>query len=238
MRLQILVENTSMGEFTGEHGLSVYVEHAGKKYLIDTGATGLYSENAKKLDVDLSEIDAAFLSHAHYDHSGGYNEFFAANGKVKVYLQSAAKIKQYFKIAGPIKKYIGIPEGILERYVDRFEYVDGYKDMGDGVYILPHTTPGLSKRGQHAHMYGMINGKPVVDDFAHEQTVVFEEEDGLYCFNSCSHGGVDNIIEEVKQVFPNKPIKAFIGGFHMMGTLGVKTCSFSEEEVKQVASKL
>ena len=234
MIVKVLVENTSMNGFTGEHGLSFYVEHASKKFLIDTGASGLYSENAKKLNVNLADVDVAFLSHAHYDHSGGYDEFFLQNNSAKVYLQSAAKIKQYFKVAGPIKKYIGIPKGILEKYADRFEYVDGYKDLGDGVYILPHTTKDLYKRGEHAKMYGLVDGQLVVDDFSHEQTVVFKEENKLFCFNSCSHGGVENIIEEIKSVFPNDKIEAFFGGFHMMGTLGVETCSFKEEEVKEV----
>ena len=238
MRVKVLVENTGNEQFAGEHGLSLYIEHNNHKYLIDTGASGLYSENAEKMGVDLSAIDVAFLSHAHYDHSSGYKEFFAINKSAKVYLQTAAKIKQYFKIAGPICKYIGIPKGILEQYEDRFEYVDGYLELDDGVYILPHTTKDLYKRGERAHMYGLVDGKKMVDDFSHEQTVVFEEAESLYCFNSCSHGGVENIIEEVKTVFPNKNIKAFFGGFHMMGALGVDTCAFAEDEVRNIAKIL
>lgn len=238
MNVKVLVENTEYEQYLGEHGLSLYVEYNDKKYLIDTGASGLFSENAKKLGVDLSEIDAAFLSHAHYDHSGGYNEFFALNNKAKVYLQRAAENKQYYKILGSVYKYIGIPKGILEKYSDRFEYVEGYLKLDEGVYILPHTTKNLEERGRHAHMYGLINGKKIVDDFSHEQTVVFEENGDLFCFNSCSHGGVENIIEEIKKVFPDKNVKAFFGGFHMMGTLGVNTCAFKEEDVKEVGQIL
>lgn len=238
MKVTVLVENTSSDNILGEHGLSLYIEHNEKNFLIDTGATGLYSENAKKLNIDLAKVDMAFLSHAHYDHSGGYHEFFGLNHTAKVYLQEACRVKYYYKLAGPIKKYIGIPKGVLEKYNDRFEYVNGYKDLGDGVFICPHTTKGLDLRGKRAHMYGVAGDAVTADDFSHEQTVVFEESDKLYLFNSCSHGGVENIIEEIKSVFPGKEIKAFFGGFHMMGTLGPGTCAFTETEVKTIAQTL
>ena len=87
-------------------------------------------------------------------------------------------------------------------------------------------------------MCSLVGDKVEYDDFSHEQTVVFEEEDGLVCFNSCSHAGVDVIIDEVKKAFPEKKIKAFFGGFHMMGIKGVETCSYSKEEVQAVAKTL
>ena len=87
-------------------------------------------------------------------------------------------------------------------------------------------------------MYTIVDGKTMLDDFKHEQTVVFEEEDGLVCFNGCSHSGVDIAIREVRKAFPNKKIKAYIGGFHMMGIMGASTCSYSKKEVQSVAKKL
>ncbi len=238
MKVTVLVENSAKEGFGCEHGLSLLVEYKGKKYIVDTGASALFSDNADKLGMDLAEVEAGFLSHAHYDHSGGYEALFARNKTAKIYLQSASKDKYYFKILGPVKKYIGIPKGLLEENADRFEYVDGYRDFGNGIYILPHTSKDLYKRGEHAHMYAMREGKTVVDSFDHEQTVVFETGEGLVLFNSCSHGGVENIIEEVKEVFPGKAIKAFFGGFHMMGALGPGTCSFNEAQVKEVGEKL
>ena len=34
-------------------------------------------------------------------------------------------------------------------------------------------------------------------------------------FNSCSHGGADNIIREVQEALPGKKIKALVGAFHL-----------------------
>lgn len=238
MKIKVLVENTAMDGLSSEHGLCLYIEYKGKKYLVDSGASDLFAANAEIIGVDLGQIDMAFLSHAHYDHSGGYARFFEINKKAKVYLQRASKNRQYFKIAGPIKKYIGIPEGMLDKYEDRFEYIDGYAKIDEGIYIVPHSLDGISERAKHTHMCVKINDKIMYDDFKHEQTIVFDDEDGLVCFNSCSHAGVDIVTEEVKKAFPGKKIKAYVGGFHMMGALGTASCSYSKEEVQNIARQL
>ena len=238
MIVKVLVENTDGEKLCGEHGLCLFVEYKNKKYLIDSGASSLFATNADKMGVNLNDIDTAFLSHAHYDHSSGYPEFFTRNKHAKILLQSAAKNRHYFKIAGSIKKYIGIPKGILDEYENRFEYIEGEATVDDGIYIIPHSSEGILERAKHTHMCVIIDNKTQYDDFKHEQTIVFEEEDGLVCFNSCSHSGVDIVINEVKKAFPDKKIKAYIGGFHMMGITGATSCSYSKKEVQEVANKL
>ena len=238
MLIKVLVENTDSDICKGEHGLSLYVEYNDKKYLIDSGASSLFAENADKMGVPLDQVDMAFLSHAHYDHSSGYPEFFKRNHKAKVILQESAKNKYYYKIAGPLKKYIGIPEGMLDEYKDRFVYINGQKKIDEGIHIVPHSSEGILERAKHTHMCVNINDKTTYDDFSHEQTIVFEEADGLVCFNSCSHAGVDTIIEEVKKAFPGRKIKAYIGGFHLMSMSGAGSTSYSQEEIHAVSRKL
>ncbi|MDO4490857.1 MAG: MBL fold metallo-hydrolase [Lachnospiraceae bacterium] len=238
MIVKVLVENTENGCFQGEHGLCLYVEYKGKKYLIDSGSSPMFAQNAELMGVDLSTVDAAFLSHAHYDHSSGYPAFFEKNNHAKVYLQSTSKNRHYFKIAGAIKKYIGIPKGLLDQFPDRFTYIDGAAKIEEGIYIVLHSSEGILERAKHTHMCVVVDGKTKYDDFSHEQTIVFEEEDGLVCFNSCSHSGVDIAIAEVKRAFPDKKIKAYFGGFHMMGITGVQSCSYKKNEVQAVAETL
>ena len=55
----------------------------------------------------------------------------------------------------------------------------------------------------------------IPDDFRHEHSLVFEMGDGVVVFNSCSHAGADNIINEVMKAYPGKRIIAMIGGFHL-----------------------
>lgn len=247
MIVKVLAENSAQDGFCAEHGLCLYMEHKGKKYLIDSGASGVFSKNASRLNVDLNAIDAAFLSHAHYDHSGGYDTFFEQNKNAKVYLQRSALGRMYYKVTDEGKKYIGIPKGLLEKYADRFEYIDGTANMSEGhfegigdegIYIVAHSLPGIIKRAEHTHMCVAVGDGFAYDDFKHEQTVVFEEDDGLVCFNSCSHSGVDIVIKEVKNAFPDKPIKAYVGGFHLMGASGADSCGYLMEEVTTLAGEL
>ncbi len=238
MKIKTLIENTENGEICAEHGLCFYVEYRNKRYLIDSGASNLFVTNADKTGVDLDSIDTAFLSHAHYDHSGGYSAFFERNNHAKVYLQKAAENRECFKITDSVKKDIGIPDNILVKNSDRFIFVDGEAKIDDGIFIVPHSSEKIRERSEHTNMFTFFDGKMQPDDFKHEQTIVFEETDGLVCFNSCSHSGVDIAVDEVKNAFPGKKIKAYIGGFHLMGADGIFSCGYTEEEVKAVAKKL
>lgn len=238
MKITALMENQAPEGLLCEHGLCVHISYNGKNYILDTASSDDFTENAKALNIDLSQVDMGFLSHAHYDHSGGYEGFFALNHRATVYLQSAAKDAFYYKIAGPLKKNIGIPGDILKKYPERFCYVDGDKQLDRGIYLLSHHTPNLDVRGKKAHMYRSTAGQLSVDNFSHEQSIIFEAKDGLVVFNSCCHGGVENIIEEVKTAFPGKEILAIIGGFHLMGVTGVESCAFTSDEIHSLGKLL
>ena len=70
MHIISLIEDTEgIQGCVSEHGLSIYLETAKHKILLDFGASARTLENAKNLGIDLSKIDIAILSHGHYDHS-------------------------------------------------------------------------------------------------------------------------------------------------------------------------
>ena len=73
LKITTLIENQPGQDerLAFEHGLSLFIEFAGKRLLFDTGQTGAFADNAEKLSIDLSQLDAVILSHGHYDHSGG-----------------------------------------------------------------------------------------------------------------------------------------------------------------------
>ena len=237
MKITVLIENMASGELCCEHGLSIYIEHYGKNYLLDTGASNTFMKNARKMQISLADVDAAFLSHAHYDHSGGYGGFFEENKKAKVYLREHAKEACYSKV-GPISRYIGIPEGLLAAHPERFCFLNGDYQVEQGVWLITHKSGHLAERGKRAHMYRKVNGRFQADDFSHEQSLVFETEKGLIVLNSCSHGGIVNIVEDVKDTFDGREVYAVIGGFHLMGLGGAKTIAVSKEEVIEIGQTL
>ena len=79
-------------------------------------------------------------------------------------------------------------------------------------------------------MYIRKDEQWIPDDYSHEQSLVFETDKGLVIFNSCSHGGADNIIREIEMTFPDKQMYAIIGGFHLYKS--------SEEEVRALAGRI
>ena len=78
-KLTVIVDNLPQGQIRGEWGLSILAGHAGKKVLIDTGASDLFAKNMRALGLSLADVDYAVLSHAHYDHANGMLRFFQEN---------------------------------------------------------------------------------------------------------------------------------------------------------------
>lgn len=229
MRATVLVDNTDGAGLCGEWGLSVYIEHAGHVILLDTGASGLFAQNAEALGADMAKVEYGVLSHAHYDHADGMGDFFAANESAKFYLRKSAA-ENCFGYHGEALDYIGIKHGTLAAYADRIEYVEGLYELYPGAHLLGHQTEGLSAVGERGRMYIVRGGRRLPDDFSHEQTLVLEENGGLAVFSSCSHAGVENILREVREAFPKRPVRALIGGFHLYET--------SPEEVRRLGRAL
>ena len=228
-KITIIVDNRSTEGIEGEWGLSVLVEYEGKKILLDAGASNLFLENMEKLGIDVKDIDYATLSHAHYDHANGLPAFLDNNKKATLYLRDETAANCYAK-KFIFKKYIGIPRRMLTKYADRIEMVSGDYKLMDGVWLLPHKTPGLASIGERELMFRKTPKGWRPDDFSHEQSLVVDTDKGLVILNSCSHGGAANIINEVKATFPDKKVYGLIGGFHLFNK--------SEEEIREVAGKI
>jgi len=229
MKATILVDNIADNNLKSEWGLSVFIEHGGKKILLDTGASDLFIRNAQKLQLDIADADYAVLSHAHFDHADGMNSFFENNHNTKFYLQKTCAEDCYVKRL-IFRKYIGIKKGTLTKYQDRIARVEGLTEISDNVYLVPHSMSGLGSIGRKEGMVRKAEGWYPSDNFDHEQSLVIDTEKGLVIFNSCSHGGVVNIIKETQKEFPGKKIYAYIGGFHIYNK--------SADEVRNIAEEI
>lgn len=245
MRVTVLIDNIPSADLEAEWGLSFHIEFEGRQYLLDTGASGLFAENADKLGIDLAKVEAAVLSHAHHDHADGMAAFFERNTSAKLYIRKGAKencyttheafedgpetIENQAGRSGITKnpaegseaekryaiEYCGIEEGLLSLFADRIEYVDGDYTLAENIYLIPHKVGNFKLIGEKAKMYVKCCGGYETDTFAHEQSLVFRTKRGLVIFNSCSHTGADNIIREIQQTFPGEQVVAIIGGFHL-----------------------
>ena len=225
-------DNASSTQLKSEWGLCVYTEFNGKCILLDTGASAQFAKNATLMGIDLAAIDAGVLSHAHYDHADGMQEFFKHNNHAKFYLRDAARENCYhthkFLNFFTYQEYIGIRKGTLKRNANRIEFVNGDREIFPGITLVGHKTPHLDEIGKRAHMSVKENGKYRPDSFDHEQSLVFDTSKGLFIMNSCSHGGADNIVKEIEATFPGKQIYAILGGFHLFRTPDDRVKAFAQ----------
>lgn len=229
MKATVLIDNIASKNLVPEWGLSIYIEYGGYTVLLDTGGSGRFLENAASMGIDICKVQAGVLSHAHYDHSDGMEAFFKVNQGASFYLREGSGENCYGK-KWIFSRYIGIRKGTLETYENRIVYVTGDYELAPGVYLIPHKTPGLEETGRKNHMYIKKGRQWFPDNFSHEQSLVFDTSNGLVIYNSCSHGGADNIIREVEQTFPGKKLYALIGGFHLYQA--------REEEVRALAGRI
>ena len=214
MKITVLTDNKAIDGYKGEWGLSLLIEQGGKKLLLDTGASPLFAKNAEKSGIDLSKVDLAFLSHAHYDHSNGFGEFFRINKNAPLYLSGCCKENCYGK-RWIFSKYIGIKKGYAKSFSERLVYTHGFTEVSDGIYLLPHGEGDYSDYGRKNGLFQKNGRKWSYDSFDHEQSLVIKTDKGLVIFNSCCHTGADNIINEVSEAFKGEKILALIGGFHL-----------------------
>lgn len=229
MKITVLSDNVGCGELAGEWGLSFHIEFNGKRYLLDTGGSDLFLINAEKLGIDIFSVDCAILSHAHYDHSLGMEAFFRVNSRADFYVSPNARENCYGGF-GFLSRYIGLPKGILSEYRDRIKSPSGIAEIDESVFLVPHSTAGLSRTGRKAHLYVRRGWLCFPDDFSHEQTLVLREEGGLVVFNSCSHSGVEVVMDEVRRAFPGENVKAYLGGLHLF--------RMDDSQVREVATKI
>ena len=199
MKLVTLMENTmACANLRCEHGLSLYLETGNHKILFDAGQSSAFAENAEKLGVDLREVDFAVLSHGHYDHGGGLEEFLKINNTAPVYISSHA-FEPHYSANG----YIGLDLQLQGR--EQLRSVAEETALAEGITmyqldVVPADTAGLEMEEQ---------GQRKPDDFRHEQYLLVEEGGKRILISGCSHKGILQIMEAFRP-------DILVGGFHFM----------------------
>lgn len=166
------------------------------------------------LDIDLSSVDYGVLSHAHYDHSDGMDTFFSLNSKAPLLVRNSSG-ENCFGIEDGALKYIGIRKGLLKEYDSRIKFIDGVYEIDKDIWLIPHHDKDYSPIAKRNNLYICLGGKCIPDSFSHEQSLVIGTEAGLVIFNSCSHTGMTNILEDVNQALGRADVFAYVGGLHL-----------------------
>ncbi|PKP40874.1 MAG: MBL fold hydrolase [Bacteroidetes bacterium HGW-Bacteroidetes-10] len=221
MKIVTLSENYAKDKgILAEHGLSLYLETFNSdgtinhRILFDTGQCDVFIKNAQKLGVDLSNVDSVVISHGHYDHAGGLNNFLKINKKAKIYMKMEALAPKFHKD----KLFIGF-EPDMSLMDGRVEFIDEVTNIGESAFIFPEIL--IFSEFDTSFM-----GRDKFDD---ELFLAVVENSSVTVLSSCSHRGISNIVKAAHE-YLKLPIKNIIGGFH--------TRDVSEDRINFIAHNL
>lgn len=224
MKITVLTDDTLGAEnIKSEHGLSMYIETGRHKILADAGQSGMFLENAEVLHADIPDVDILFLSHGHYDHTGGTMAFSAHNSTAAIYIrESASHCFHSQNPDGSGTHFIGTDPAVFK--LPNIHTLSENLRIDEEVSIFSGVTGrrGFSASNSRLSVLGP-NGL-IPDDFSHEQYLVIETEGKTYLFSGCAHNGILNILGTFRELYGKNPDYVF-SGFHYM-----KNTDYTESE--------
>ncbi len=210
-----------------EHGFSllITVERAGQRrsLVFDFG----YSpdgarRNAEALGVDLGEVEAAALSHGHFDHTGGLAEVMGRLPRgAELVMHPAGHRHPRFSLRADGQR-AALPHlldtQLAQAQVTPTETREPYPLL-DGQVTFLGEVPRVSAFEQPSGtMFYEAEGAEHVDAFEDDTGIAIRlAEGGLIVISGCAHAGIINTIRHAQAVTGEERIHTVLGGFHLTG---------------------
>lgn len=217
------------------HGLALVVRafrgtqsHA---VLFDAGPVEFAVEyNGTRLGIEFGSVEAAILSHGHWDHAGGLpmalELITKANGgrSIPCYLHPGMFHQRALPLPGgallPIRE-IPSPDDLAAKgavpVVTREPQI-----LLDDMFFVSGEIPRVTsyEKGFPGHKRRSEDGTSWEDDpyiMDERFLVAHVRGTGIVVFTACSHAGVVNVLKHAQFSFPSIPLHAVVGGFHLAG---------------------
>jgi len=214
MNLTVIVDDhCGNPRLRGEHGLSSCLETPRGRILFDTGMGWSLLHNMNELSIPVKSIDHIILSHGHYDHTWGLNQFLLRNSRVPVWAHELFDKQRYSNRLGEIK-YNGTS---LSRNIMNFKPIEDVTEILEGVWAIP-----VPSENREPDFVPVDNGLVVLDD--NKEIVSDPMEDdisllvkgrfGYSILSGCAHAGIVNIMKYISSLTGTDSFYSVIGGMH------------------------
>jgi 7,8-dihydropterin-6-yl-methyl-4-(beta-D-ribofuranosyl)aminobenzene 5'-phosphate synthase len=227
-----------------EHGFSMLIRtmRAGESnsILFDTGGSSNgVIENAKRMGIDLSEVESIVLSHGHYDHFGGLLSSLNAISKDDLPLivhEDMFKTRGVINVDGTMRVY---PEFPRKREVSSANLIltkQPYLIANDRVLVTGEIPRETSFEKGYLQHRTIVNGSWQPDPWIWDDRaiIVNVKEKGLVVISGCAHAGIINTLNYAQRITLVANIYAVIGGFHLAGKEAETRIRESVEEIQLI----
>jgi 7,8-dihydropterin-6-yl-methyl-4-(beta-D-ribofuranosyl)aminobenzene 5'-phosphate synthase len=226
LKLRVVVENSASladSEIWAQHGLCLFlaIDLGSKrmKILVDAGTSPEVTlHNADALKLDLNDIDQIFLSHGHYDHTGGMIGILKRLNRRVPILAHPAIFSPKLKVR-PFLRFIGPPFSQAEA-----EDAGAVMLYSQSPVVL---APGVMTTGEieRREPFETVEGFWTINEGLYSQDLILDDQalivnidgKGLAVISGCAHAGIINTIKHAQKVTGVEDLYAVIGGFHLMG---------------------
>jgi 7,8-dihydropterin-6-yl-methyl-4-(beta-D-ribofuranosyl)aminobenzene 5'-phosphate synthase len=222
----------------GEWGFAALVEVDGYRVLFDTGArpeTAL--RNVEELKLDLAGVTDVVLSHNHDDHTGGLMALRSAFAARSPGALSRAHVAR--GIFEP-RRYQGDPSvnsmpalrAAYEATGAKMIEHPGSVSLAPGVWLTGPVARRHPERNFPKGGFILTAGGEVEDTIPEDQSLVVNAGEGLVIVSGCGHAGIGNIIAQAREMVPGVPVRAVLGGLHLLDA-DEKTLAWTAERLRE-----
>jgi len=238
MKVTVIIDNAvPIGirhPFLAEHGLSLLIEHAGKKVLYDAGQSSAVVSNLSLLGLRPSELDILVVSHGHYDHTGGiFHVLQHARKKIPVYAHKGVFQARY-STSGQQLRFIGIPheKELLTSLGAEWHFVDEPTEIIPGLWVSGHIPRNTAyETGDPKLVTRAADGSECQDKIEDDTSLFYASPRGLVVIGGCTHAGMVNTVRWGFRVTGTSRLAGWIGGTH----LGPLSKEQQEKTLAQIA---